>query len=67
MVNKFKRFEYQKDDAFYVIDEDIVGWYLITYNNKKTSEDYLYGSLQEAFLEAQERFNIPKEYWKEIS
>jgi len=32
-----KSFEYKENNTYYVIEEDLVGWYLIVYNDKKFS------------------------------
>lgn len=70
MNNKrFKKFEYRENDTYYVIEEDLVGWYLIIYTDKNTdesSEDHLLDTLEDAMLEAEERFSIPKNSWKEL-
>jgi hypothetical protein len=66
---KFKRYHFQKGNSSYVIEEDLVGWYLIVYNIKnadKSSEDYLFDTLEDALFEAEERFGISKNEWKEI-
>lgn len=64
---KFKKFEYRKNNTYYVIEEDLVGWYLIVYKNiHESSEDYLLDTLEDAMLEAEERFSIPKNSWKEL-
>jgi hypothetical protein len=64
-----KKFQHQKDQLFYVIKENAVGWYLIVYLNKnedESSHDYLLDTFDEALIEAEERFGIPKNSWKEI-
>jgi hypothetical protein len=64
---KFRNYWCQKDGARYEIDEDLVGWYLIYYkdqNSKKSSEDYLCNSLEEAFTKAQRRYDVPREAWQ---
>jgi len=70
MNNKrFKKFECRENDTYYVIEEDLVGWYLIVYTDKNTnesSEDHLLDTLEDAMLEAEERFSIPKNSWKEL-
>lgn len=67
--NRFKKFEYRENDTYYVIEEDLVGWYLIVYEDKNTDEssgDHLLDTLEDAMLEAEERFGIPKNSWKEL-
>jgi hypothetical protein len=70
MNNKrFKKFEYRENNKYYVIEEDLVGWYLIVYDDKHTdesSEDHLLDTLEDAMLEADERFGIPTSRWKEL-
>ena len=66
---KFKKFEYRNCNTYYVIEEDLVGWYLIVYNNKNTkesSEDHLFDTLEDAMLEGEDRFSIPKNGWREL-
>ncbi|MCI0382580.1 MAG: hypothetical protein L0207_05990, partial [Chlamydiae bacterium] len=66
---RVKKYWYQKDNSSYVIEKDLVGWYLIIYNDRnanRSSEDYLFDTLEDAFFEAKEKFNIPKSSWKEI-
>lgn len=66
---KFKKFECMKSNKHYAIEEDFVGFYLISYNDQnknESSEDHLLDSLESAMLEAEEMFGIPKNRWKEI-
>jgi hypothetical protein len=44
-----------------------VGYYLLTYSleSQKCIADYLYDSLEEIFQEAEDRFNVKKEDFKE--
>jgi len=66
---KLKKFEYRENNTYYIIEEDLVGWYLIVYNDKslnKSLEDHLLDSLEDAMLEAEERFSIAKNSWKEL-
>lgn len=61
--------KYLYNDEFLklVIEQDIVGFYLIVYNNpnsEKSSEDYLFDSLEEVFQAAQEKFHISPTQWK---
>ncbi|GAB4194277.1 MAG: hypothetical protein Tsb0015_17280 [Simkaniaceae bacterium] len=59
-----KKYWYQKKGVTYVLEEDLVGWYLIIYKNKtSSSEDYLFDTLDEALFEAEDRFDIPKNSW----
>lgn len=63
----FKKFECKKNDIYYVIEEDLVGWYLIVYNNKnESSKDYLFDTLEDAMFEAEDKFSIHKNNWKEV-
>lgn len=63
----FKKFECKKNDIYYVIEEDLVGWYLIAYNNKnESSKDYLFDTLEDAMFEAEDKFSIHKNSWKEV-
>ncbi|MBS0620997.1 MAG: hypothetical protein JSS61_06025 [Verrucomicrobia bacterium] len=63
----FKKYEYKSDGFIYLIEEDLVGWYLIAYDVDGGSyQDYLVDSLQEALFEAESRFNIPSSKWVEI-
>jgi hypothetical protein len=69
MINKkFKKFEYRKNNRYYVIEEDLVGWYLIGYNNNtnESFEDHLFDSLEEAMFDGEDRYSIPKNGWKEL-
>jgi hypothetical protein len=66
---EFKKLCCQKNGAFYEIEEDLVGWYLFvsfTENPKKPSADFLFDTLEDALSEAQKKFNIPVNQWKEI-
>lgn len=57
-------------DKFFVLNEDIVGWYLIVYKDKTKSvsiEDHLLDSYEDAIDFAKEDFNISKTDWKEES
>lgn len=61
------RFCVKKNGSLFVIEEDIVGWYLIVYKNAETnvsSEDFLLDTKDDAFLEANERFGIPRDAWE---
>ena len=54
---------------YYVIEEDLVGWYLIVYNDKNkngSAKDYLFDTLEDAMFEAEDKFSIPKNRWKEV-
>ena len=59
------KYLYKNDFIKLVIEEDIVGFYLIVYKleSEKSNEDYLIDSLDDAFLEAQDKFGISKEQW----
>jgi len=65
----FKKFECKKNNMYYVIEEDLVGWYLIVYNDKNkngSAKDYLFDTLEDAMFEAEDKFSIPKNRWKEV-
>ncbi len=60
------KFVYKNNYLKLIIEEDIVGVYLIVYKDpqsEKSSEDYLIDSLDEAFQEAQEKFGVSKKQW----
>jgi len=60
---------YQSSSSSYRIEKDVVGWYLIVYARKdleKSSADYLLNTLEDAFIEAENRFNISRNDWQEI-
>ena len=66
---KLKKYLCQKGDSSYVIEEDLVGWYLIVYKNDssdRSSEDHLFDTFEDALFEAEDRFGIQKSNWKEI-
>ena len=66
---KLKKYWNRKDNSFYKIEEDFVGWYLIVCDSKNTdrsSRDYLFDTFEEALCEAKDRFGIPKNDWHEI-
>ena len=43
-----------------MIEEDLVGWYLIVYENNHSSQDYLFDTFDEAVIEAENRHGIAK-------
>ena len=58
---------YETKDAFYELDEDVVGWYLIVYKDKSKNlsiEDHLFDSYENALQVAKEDFNIPEDKWR---
>ena len=62
-------FSYEDEKIKLVIDKDIVGYYLIVYQDPKStisSADYLLDTLDEAFEAAQKKFGISKEQWKSL-
>ena len=66
MSNKnWRKYRCQKDGVSYLIEEDSVGWYLIVYQNDKSSHDYLIDTLEDAFLKAELIFAIPRKLWHE--
>ncbi len=63
---KFKKYLFQKGDSFYVVEEDLVGWYLIVFkkhNAAKSSEDFLLDTFEDALIEAKDRFDISRHGW----
>ncbi len=62
---KFKRYYSKNDNISYVIEEDLVGWYLIVYKNNQSSQDYLFDTFEEAVIEAENKYGIAKNKWKE--
>ncbi len=66
----YLKYLYKNDSLKLVIEEDLVGFYLIVYNDPQSeisSEDYLVDSLEEAFQEAKEKFGISSKQWKQKS
>lgn len=61
---------YKGTDKTYLIKEDIVGFYLIIYENRnleKSIEDHLFDSLDDAFQAVEEKFGILRSEWKIFS
>ena len=49
-----------------IIEKDVLGFYLIVYNDPNaeiSNEDYLFDSLEEAFLESKEKFGVAIDQW----
>ncbi|MFZ4773476.1 MAG: hypothetical protein ACOYK9_05745 [Chlamydiia bacterium] len=68
MINK--KFQFIKDGKLYLIEEDVVGWYLIVYEDKahnKSLEDYLVDTFEEAIFEAEDKFGIKRTDWVQIN
>ena len=66
MSNKnWRKYQCQKDGVSYLIEEDLVGWYLIVYQNNRSSQDCLLDTLEDAFLKAEQKFAIPRILWHE--
>ena len=65
---EFIKYTYQRGNSLYVIEEDVIGWYLIVYceNENKSSRDYLFDTLEEALFEAEDKFNVPKSGWQKL-
>ena len=62
-----RKFFYQSQTNYYTLEEDSVGWYLIKYSDssrKKSIQDQLLDSYEDAIDVAQEDFSIPKENWQ---
>lgn len=65
----YLKYLYIDDNIKLIIEEDIVGFYLIVFKNpisQKSNEDYLVDSLDDAFKEAKDRFGILRNQWKLI-
>lgn len=63
-----KKFFFQDKDSYYTLEEDLVGWYLIKYEDKsqKTStQDQLLDSYEDAIDIAKQDFGILENYWQE--
>lgn len=63
----YLKYIYKSDLLKLVIEEDIVGYYLIVYDDpksEKSSEDYLVDSIEEAFQEAKDKFGISRSQWR---
>lgn len=67
MNKQFKKLWCQKDHLLFVIQEDLVGWYLIIYKDKKSTADYLFDSLEEALSAANEDFHVLQNGWKQLT
>lgn len=62
-----KKFSHQSKNAYYTLEEDLVGWYLIKYtdSSKKDSiQDQLLDSYEDALDVAQEDFGILRTDWR---
>lgn len=63
----YLKYLYKSDSLKLIIEEDIIGFYLIVYNDPnsgKSNEDYLVDSLEEAFQKAKEKFGISSKQWE---
>ena len=63
-----KKFQYIDEKIKLIIEEDIVGFYLIFYpnpNTDKSEKDFLLDNLEDAFDCAKKRYGISKQEWKE--
>lgn len=66
---EYKKFFCQENGVSYEIEEDVVGWYLFVFSKqdpKKSSEDFLFDTLEDALSEAKNRFDIPIDRWEEV-
>lgn len=56
----------QSNRKYRIEEDENVGFYLVVYNleNSSSITDYLCDTLDEAFLEAAERFFIRKDQWQ---
>jgi len=64
------KYIYQNKQIKLVINQDLVGFYLIVYENPSSltsTSDYLLDTLEEAFQEAQDRFGVLASQWKQSS
>lgn len=62
----YLKYTYRNEKLKLIIEEDLVGCYLIVYYNtdaQKSREDYLVESLDEAFQDANEKFGVSREEW----
>lgn len=65
-----KKFLYIDDNIKLIIEEDVVGFYLIEYpepDSIKSCHDYLLDSLEDAFKEAEERYCVNENMWERIA
>ena len=70
MTYKMKRYLSQKKGKFFSLEEDLVGWYLIVYEDKelkKSIEDHLLDSYEDAIEIANEKFHVKKDDWKQVA
>lgn len=65
MVNR--KLLYKKGNSSYIIEEDLVGWYLLHYVKERAEQDFLLDSLEEALSEAEDEFGISRDSWNETS
>lgn len=66
VMDKFTKYLFLTHFLKLVIEEDLVGYYLIVYKDPTSTvsdEDYLLDTLEDAFQEAQERFGVSKIQW----
>lgn len=65
---KFRKLEYSNNGVCYLIEEDLVGWYLIVYNkySNESSKDYLFDTLEGAMFEAEDKYKIQENSWREV-
>lgn len=64
--SKMLKLLYKNESIKLIIEEDVIGFYLIVYedpNSEKATQDYLLDSLDDAFQEAEEEFGITKDSW----
>jgi hypothetical protein len=62
----YEKYTYKNNSLELVIEQDIVGFYLIIYKDhysRKSSEDYLFDSLDEAFQTAERKFGVSRSEW----
>lgn len=65
-----QKYSFISSDLKLIIEEDIIGYYLIVYKDifsEVSTEDYLLDSLEEAFRVAQEKFGVQAKNWKLLS
>ena len=63
---KDSRYTYEDEKLRLIIEEDVVGYYLVVFdkNNSSTSvADYLLDTLEEAFVFADNKFKVSRSQW----
>lgn len=63
------KYLYKSNNLKLLIEEDLVGFYLIIYpdpHSEKSSEDYLFDSLEDVLRVAESKFGISKKQWTQL-